>query len=126
MNGQKCLGLLRMPLEVISYHSEVRSEEYERLKKEREHRKKQEATSLEETKEQIVQLEKRLTNLKDEKHMLFLTLKKVLNEDDSRRRRDDEMYGAAPQHPQEPFITILNLIFFIFIIRIFLLRRNFF
>jgi len=78
----------------------VKLDEYERQKKEREHRKKQEATSLEETKEQIVDLEKKLTNLKDEKHMLFLTLKKVLNEDDSRRRRDDEMYGAAPQHPQ--------------------------
>ena len=74
-------------------------------------RKKQEATSLEETKEQIVELEKKLTNLKDEKHMLFLTLKKVLNEDDSRRRRDDEMYGAAPQHPQEPFLTNFPSIF---------------
>jgi len=79
---------------------EVKSEEYERLKKEREHRKKQEATSLEETKEQIVELEKKLASLKDDKHMLFLTLKKVLNEDDSRRRREtDEMYGGGVQHP---------------------------
>ena len=35
-----------------------------RLKKEREHRKKQEATSLEETKEQIADLERKLANLK--------------------------------------------------------------
>ena len=63
-------------------------------------RKKQEATSLEETKEQIVELEKKLASLKDDKHMLFLTLKKVLNEDDSRRRREtDEMYGGGVQHP---------------------------
>lgn len=89
---------------------EVKLDEYERQKKEREHRKKQEASSLEVTKEQIVELEKKLTNLKDEKHMLFLTLKKVLNEDDSRRRRDDEMYGAAPQHPQVLPLTGHNAI----------------
>ena len=56
---------------------EEKSEEYERLKKERENKKKQEASSLEETKEQISQLEQKLTNLKEEKHQLFLTLKKV-------------------------------------------------
>jgi len=80
---------------------EEKSEEYERLKKEREYRKKQEATSLEETKDQISDLERKLSSLKDEKHQLFLTLKKVLNEDETRRRKEtDEMnilYGA-PQH----------------------------
>merc|ERR1719319_832736 len=63
-------------------------EEYERLKKERENKKKQEASSLEETKEQIGQLEQKLTTLKEEKHQLFLTLKKVLNEDETRRRKE--------------------------------------
>ena len=86
---------------------EEKWEEYERLKKERENKKKQEASSLEETKEQIgqvsihnfstifinvlflfFQLEQKLTTLKEEKHQLFLTLKKVLNEDETRRRKE--------------------------------------
>ena len=44
---------------------------------EREHKKKQEALTLEDTKEQIANLETKLTNLKEEKHQLFHTLKKV-------------------------------------------------
>lgn len=42
--------------------------------------------TLGETREQISQLEERLAQLKDEKHQLFLQLKKVLNEDDRRRQ----------------------------------------
>lgn len=67
---------------------EGKAEENERLKKERENRKMMEATSLDETKKQIAQLEEKLTALKDEKHQLFLTLKKVLNEDENRRRKE--------------------------------------
>ena len=85
---------------------EEKTEEYERLKKEREYRKKQEATSLEETKDQISDLERKLTQLKDEKHQLFLTLKKVLNEDETRRRKEsDEMnilYGVTTNPPVLP------------------------
>ena len=43
--------------------------------------------TLGETREQIQQLESSLKALKDEKHQLFLQLKKVLNEDDNRRRQ---------------------------------------
>jgi len=79
---------------------EGKMEEEERLKREREHKKKQEANNLEETKEQITLLEEKLTNLKEEKHQLFLTLKKVLNEDDVRRRKESsEMAVLYPQHP---------------------------
>lgn len=85
---------------------EEKTEEYERLKKEREYRKKQEATSLEQTKDQISELERKLTQLKDEKHQLFLTLKKVLNEDETRRRKEsDEMnilYGVSTNPPIMP------------------------
>lgn len=42
--------------------------------------------TLGETRDQISQLEVRLAQLKDEKHQLFLQLKKVLNEDDRRRQ----------------------------------------
>ena len=61
--------------------------QYERQKKmEREHKKKQEALSREETKDEIVKLEQKLANYKTEKHELFYSLKKVLYEDDTRRR----------------------------------------
>jgi hypothetical protein len=45
-----------------------------RLKKEREHRKKQEATSLEETKEQIADLEHKLAHLKVSVGLLLVKL----------------------------------------------------
>lgn len=78
---------------------EGKAEEYERQKKERENKKMLEATTLGETKEQISKLEEKLTNLKEEKHQLFLTLKKVLNEDETRRRKEtNEMNILYPQH----------------------------
>lgn len=71
--------------------------QYERQKKlEREHKKKQEALTLEETKEQIAQLELRVSNYKREKHELFNTLKKVLHEDDQRKKLKEAPY---PHHP---------------------------
>ncbi len=48
------------------------------MKKEREHKKKQEALTIEETKEEIANTEARLAQLKEEKHQLFHTLKKVI------------------------------------------------
>ncbi|XP_046401988.1 G protein pathway suppressor 2 [Ischnura elegans] len=61
--------------------------EVERQRKERERQQKQDVMTLGETREQISHLEIRLSQLKDEKHQLFLQLKKVLNEDDIRRRQ---------------------------------------
>jgi len=80
---------------------EGKQKEEEKRKRERENKKKQEANNLEETKEQISQLEDKLSSLKEEKHQLFLTLKKVLNEDDVRRRKESsEMSAMFPQpHP---------------------------
>lgn len=43
--------------------------------------------TLSETREQISALEGRLNELKDEKHQVFLQLKKVLNEDETRKRQ---------------------------------------
>lgn len=59
----------------------------ERQRKERELQQKQDVMTLEENREQIAKLEQTLAQLKDEKHKLFLQLKKVLNEDDNRRRQ---------------------------------------
>ncbi|XP_060522956.1 G protein pathway suppressor 2 isoform X2 [Cylas formicarius] len=61
--------------------------EEERLRKEREAREQQDVMTLGETREQISQLETKLQQFKEEKHQLFLQLKKVLNEDDNRRRQ---------------------------------------
>ena len=47
------------------------------MKKEREKKKKQEALTIEETKEEIAITETKLAQLKEEKHQLFSTLKKV-------------------------------------------------
>lgn len=69
--------------------------EEERLRKEREAREQQDVMTLGETREQISQLETNLQKLKDEKHQLFLQLKKVLNEDDNRRRQKEHKYLAT-------------------------------
>lgn len=60
--------------------------EEERLRKERENRKKQQAMTLEETREKLSQMEHELTELKNQKHQLFQDLKVVLNEDATRKR----------------------------------------
>ncbi|XP_020288551.1 protein enabled homolog isoform X2 [Pseudomyrmex gracilis] len=60
--------------------------EEERLRKERERQQKQDVMTLGETREQISNLENELAQLKEEKHQLFLQLKKVLNEDDRRQK----------------------------------------
>ncbi|KAL1129861.1 hypothetical protein AAG570_012805 [Ranatra chinensis] len=80
--------------------------EVERQRKEREAQQKQNVMTLGENREQIAQLEQLLAQLKDEKHQLFLKLKKVLNEDDNRRKQlvrhevidiYSNLYSAVPQ-----------------------------
>ena len=58
------------------------------MKKEREHKKKQQALTLEETKAEIANTEAKLAQLKEEKHQLFHTLKKVIHDDDRRRNKE--------------------------------------
>lgn len=69
--------------------------EEERLRKERERQQKQDVMTLGETREQIATLEGELSQLKAEKHQLFLQLKKVLNEDDRRRQLIKETRFAS-------------------------------
>ncbi|KAF7236787.1 G protein pathway suppressor 2 [Varanus komodoensis] len=61
----------------------MREEQERRRKKEMEER-----MSLEETKEQILKLQEKLQALQEEKHQLFLQLKKVLHEEEKRRRKE--------------------------------------
>lgn len=71
----------------FNYVEQEADAEEERQRKERERQQKQDVMTLGETREQISNLENELSQLKDEKHQLFLQLKKVLNEDDNRRRQ---------------------------------------
>lgn len=59
-------------------------------KKEREERDRQDAMTLGETKEQIQILNSRLEELRNEKQQLFLRLKKVLNEDENRKKQQQQ------------------------------------
>jgi hypothetical protein len=52
---------------------------------------------LEDIKDQLSKLEGRLKELKEEKHELFLQLKKVLNEDEVRKRQKESDIMAAHQ-----------------------------
>lgn len=65
-------------------------EAVERLRREQEIKRKQNAMTLEEIREQLAQLEKKLQELRVEKHDMFLCLKRVLNEDDKRRNEEDK------------------------------------
>ncbi|KAF6715858.1 G protein pathway suppressor 2 [Oryzias melastigma] len=60
--------------------------------KEEEERKRtkeiEERMSLEETKEQVMKMGEKLQGLQEEKHQLFLQLKKVLHEEEKRRRKE--------------------------------------
>lgn len=58
-----------------------------RLKREKELKQLQDAMTLDQIKEQLSVLEKKLETLRDEKHNLFVQLKQVLNEDNSRRKQ---------------------------------------
>jgi G protein pathway suppressor 2 len=66
--------------------------------------------TLGETNRQIQQQETKLAQLKEEKHQLFLQLKKVLNEDDIRRRQK-ERYGidCLGQYPQTPNLLMFSV-----------------
>lgn len=60
-----------------------------RLKREKELKQLQDAMTLDQIKEQLSMLEKRLDTLKDEKHNLFVQLKQVLNEDNTRQKQHE-------------------------------------
>lgn len=96
---------------VFSYPNNVEQEaevEEERLRKEREARDRQDAMTLGETREQIQLLNTKLEELKNEKQQLFLRLKKVLNEDENRKKqqqqKDSEMFASMQQGPHQIFL----------------------
>ncbi|KAM9441358.1 G protein pathway suppressor 2 isoform 1-T1 [Clarias gariepinus] len=72
----------------------------QKMKEEEERKRKkemEERMSLEETKEQIMKMGEKLQGLQEEKHQLFLQLKKVLHEEEKRRRKEQsDMTTLAP------------------------------
>lgn len=96
---------------ILFYYLEQEAEvEEERLRKEREARDRQDAMTLGETREQIQLLNTKLEELKNEKQQLFLRLKKVLNEDENRKKqqqqKDTEIYAMQnmQQGPHQIFL----------------------
>ncbi|XP_055837847.1 G protein pathway suppressor 2 isoform X2 [Episyrphus balteatus] len=83
------------------YEAEV---EEERLRKEREARERQDVMTLGETREQITKLDQKLTELRNQKQQLFLQLKKVLNEDENRKKqqqqKDSELFAMQAMQAQ--------------------------
>lgn len=78
-----------------------------RLKREKELKQVQDAMTLDQIKEQLSTLEKRLETLRNEKHDLFVQLKQVLNEDNTRRkqhesdRKSQQTESVADTSPQK-------------------------
>lgn len=85
----KCL-LIMVALFVWLFIEQEAEVEEERLRKEREERDRQDAMTLGETRDQIQLLNTRLEELKNEKQQLFLRLKKVLNEDEIRKKQKEQ------------------------------------
>lgn len=83
------------------YEAEV---EEERRRKEREARERQDVMTLGETREQITKLDQKLTELRNQKQQLFLQLKKVLNEDENRKKqqqqKDSELFAMQAMQAQ--------------------------
>lgn len=84
--------------------------EEERLRKEREAREQRDVMTLDKTREKIQTLEVRHRELQEKKQELFLTLKKLLNEDEVRKKQQqkesqNEMYNLMQQQQQSnPFM----------------------
>lgn len=89
-----CNALIMYPLMNTEQEQDAAMERHRR---EQELKRKRDALSLEEIRDQLLHLEKRLKSLKDEKNELFLQLKKVLNEDEKRKKQRDAEILAAHQ-----------------------------
>uniref|UniRef100_A0A672QE37 G protein pathway suppressor 2-like n=1 Tax=Sinocyclocheilus grahami TaxID=75366 RepID=A0A672QE37_SINGR len=81
----------------------------QKLKEEEERKRKkemEERMSLEETKEQIMKMGVKLQGLQEEKHQLFLQLKKVLHEEEKRRRKEQSDMTTLTSATYQPNMSI--------------------
>ncbi|XP_076829833.1 G protein pathway suppressor 2-like isoform X2 [Brachyhypopomus gauderio] len=79
----------------------MREEEERKRTKEMEER-----MSLEETKEQVQKMGEKLQGLQEEKHQLFLQLKKVLHEEEKRRRKEQSDITTLTSASYQPSIPL--------------------
>ena len=84
--------------------AEIRAKEEEEKRRKREEEKKKE--TVEDVKREIDKYEAKLEELKQEKHSLFQQFKRVLYEEDTKKRREREAAALAAQHqvpqPHDP------------------------
>lgn len=73
----------------------------ERQRKEREEQERQNDATLEETRGQIERLELKLADLHNQKQQLFLQLKKVLHDDEVRKKQQKDNDGITGIHSQQ-------------------------
>ncbi|XP_031428397.1 G protein pathway suppressor 2 isoform X3 [Clupea harengus] len=81
----------------------------QKLKEEEERKRKKEVEermSLDETKEQIMKMGEKLQGLQEEKHQLFLQLKKVLHEEEKRRRKEQSDMTTLTSATYQPNMAI--------------------
>ncbi|XP_034020082.1 G protein pathway suppressor 2 isoform X2 [Thalassophryne amazonica] len=82
----------------------------EQKMKEEEERKRtkeiEERMSLEETKEQVMKMGEKLQGLQEEKHQLFLQLKKVLHEEEKRRRKEQSDITSLTSASYQPSLPM--------------------
>ncbi|KAI1903329.1 hypothetical protein AGOR_G00026080 [Albula goreensis] len=81
----------------------------QKMKEEEERKRKkemEERMSLEETKEQIMKMGEKLQGLQEEKHQLFLQLKKVLHEEEKRRRKEQSDMTTLTSATYQPSMAI--------------------
>ncbi|EDO41357.1 predicted protein [Nematostella vectensis] len=87
--------------------AESRAKEEEEKKRKREVEKKKE--TVEDVKIEIEKLKTKLESLKNEKHQMFLQLKKVLSEDEEKRQRERQAALAAmPVMAPRPFHAVMG------------------
>ncbi|XP_060951709.1 G protein pathway suppressor 2 isoform X1 [Limanda limanda] len=90
-NRTKPPNVLHLPKHNLSEEEEVDKMMEQKMKEEEERKRTkeiEERMSLEETKEQVMKMGEKLQGLQEEKHQLFLQLKKVLHEEEKRRRKE--------------------------------------
>lgn len=74
-----------------------------RLRREKELKRVQDAMTLDQIKEQLSALEKKLETLRDEKHHLFVQLKQLLSEENTRRKQVEDTQQPTSVEQQKPY-----------------------
>ncbi|XP_022225599.2 G protein pathway suppressor 2 isoform X2 [Drosophila obscura] len=115
--AEKLRGALRT---FIVADRQRRQEEYDayceqmRLRREEEERERENQQALEDTRDEITKLDEQLADLQSQKHQLLVQLKKVLNDDETRKKQAKEnelfaMQQAAATVATSVFLPSLRL-----------------